>query len=189
MIESLRLALDFDPCELQTDLARIPSDRWIAHFNKRDYEGDWSAVGLRGPAGATHPVQAIFATPGIKDWANTDLLDICPYFAEVLSRFECPLQSVRLLRLAPNAVIKQHTDHSLSLEDGELRMHVPVQTNSGVEFILNDKRLTLQEGETWYLNVNLPHSLVNRGSAHRVHLIADCTVNAWLRELIDTSGG
>ena len=187
MIATLRLPLDFDPQKLQEDLARIPPDRWIAHFNEQVYDGDWSGAALRGPAGATHPVQALFATPGITDWADTDLLDICPYFAQVLSRFECPLLSVRLLRLAPGAVIKEHSDHALSLEDGELRLHVPIETSSLVEFILDGKRIPLQEGETWYMNVNLPHSVTNKGSAHRVHLVADCTVNTWLRDLFSCS--
>ena len=144
IIETLRLPLDFDPAALREDLARIPSDRWIAHFNKQQYEGDWSGVALRGPANITHPIQALFANPGTTDWAYTDLHDLCPYFAQVLSRFECPLLSVRLLRLAPGSVITEHTDHSLGFEDGEVRLHVPILTNPRVEFLLNGARVPLR---------------------------------------------
>ena len=183
MIESLRLPLDFDPKALRADLGRIAANEWIPHFVKQNYDGDWSGVALRGPADVTHPIQSLFANPGTTDWSDTDLLGRCPYYARVLSRFECPLQSVRLLRLAPGSVIKQHTDHSLSLEDGELRLHVPVQTNADVDFGLNGVRLELREGQTWYLNVNFPHSVANRGNDFRVHLVADCEVNDWLRGL------
>lgn len=188
MIDSLRLPLDFDPHALRADLARIPPDRWILHFNKAVYKGNWSGVALRGPANATHSIQSLFASPGTKDWANTNLMNTCPYFAHVVQSLECPLQSVRLLSLAPGAVIEEHTDHCLSFEDGELRLHVPVQTNPEVEFLLNGVQVRLGEGETWYLNVNLPHSVANRGSQHRVHLVVDCVVNDWLRELFRCSG-
>lgn len=183
MIESLRLPLDFDPQALRVDLGRIPPDRWIPHFNTSGYEGEWSGVALRGPADATHPILSLVSHPGIKEWKNADLLEACPYFTQVLSRFECPLLSVRLLSLAPGAVIKEHTDHSLSLEDEELRLHVPIVTSPQVEFMLNGIRVHLDAGETWYLNVNLPHSVSNKGSDPRVHLVADCVVNDWLREL------
>ena len=183
MIRSLRLPLDFDRQALQDDLARIPADRWINHFNNQDYTGEWSGVALRGPADATHPIQSLLATPGTKKWTNTDLLHSCPYFAEVLSRIESPLLSVRLLRLAPGAIIKEHTDHSLGFEDGEVRLHVPVQTNPRVKFVLDGTHVELCEGETWCLNVNFPHSVTNSGEDFRVHLVADCVVDDWLRRL------
>jgi hypothetical protein len=181
MINALRLPLTFDPQALRLDLERILPDQWIPHFNTGDYSGQWSGVALRGPANITHPVQALFANPGTTDWADTELQGRCPYFAEVLARFRCPLQSVRLLRLAPGSIIREHTDHSLSFEDGEVRLHVPIQTNSGVEFYLSGARLDLREGETWYLNVNLPHRVANYGPDDRVHMILDCTVDDWLR--------
>lgn len=68
-LRALRLPLDFNPHGLRADLARIPSDRWILHFNKAVYKGNWSGVALRGPANVTHPIQSLFATPGTKDWA------------------------------------------------------------------------------------------------------------------------
>ena len=188
MIESLRLRLDFDPDALREDLARIPSDRWILHFNKAVYKGNWSGVALRGPANVTHPIQSLVVNPGTEVWANTDLHALCPYFAHVMDSLECPLLSVRLLSLAPGAVIEEHTDNSLSFEDGELRLHIPVQTDPEVEFLLNGVRVPLGVGETWYLNVNLPHSVANRSSQHRVHMVVDCTVNGWLRELFGCDG-
>ena len=111
------------------------------------------------------------------------MLETSSYFAQVLSHFECPLLSVRLLSLAPGAVIKEHTDNSLSLEDGEVRLHVPLLTSPQVEFMLNGVQVRLAPGETWYLNVNLPHSVSNKGAEPRVHMVADCVVNDWLREL------
>jgi quercetin dioxygenase-like cupin family protein len=187
MIESLQLGLKFDPSRLRDDLAKIADDDWIDHFNTRDYEGAWSGVALRGPANAAHPIQSLVANPGTTDWANTEFLQRCPYFSAVLAAFKCPLLSVRLLRLDPGAVIKEHTDHSLSLEDGEVRLHVPVLTDPRVRFYLNGRRVILGEGETWYLNVNLSHRVTNDSSRPRVHLVADCVVDDWLRSIVDAA--
>jgi hypothetical protein len=189
LLEKLRLSLRFDPSSLACDLARIPDKARIAHCNKRDYEGDWSGVALRGPANVTHPIQSLFATPGTTDWANTDVHDGCPYFAEVMASFRCPLQSVRLLRLSPGSEIKQHRDHELGLEDGEVRIHVPVQTSPDVEFVLNSERVALEVGEVWYLNVNFPHRVANRSDDFRVHMVIDCGVDDWLRQLFRESAG
>ncbi len=183
MIETLRLPLEFSPELLRRDLDRIDDDRWIAHFNTTNYAGDWSGVALRGPADVTHPIQELFANPGTTAWAETRLADECPYFRDVMGRFECPLLSVRLLRLGPGSAIKEHTDHCLALEDGEVRLHVPVATSPEVEFWLNGNRVELQPGETWYLNVNLPHRVENQSSEHRVHMVIDCVVDDWLRAL------
>ena len=152
--DTIRLPLRFDVDALRADLARVPEERWIRHFVEDNYEGDWSGVALRGPAGATHPIQQLFANPGTEAWENTSLYDACPYFAEVMSAFQCNLLSVRLLRLGPGSIIKEHVDHSLSLDDTELRLHVPVQTNADIQFWLNGNLVPLRAGETWYLNVN-----------------------------------
>ena len=99
-----------------------------------------------------------------------------------MQRFACPLQSVRFLKLAAGSRIREHRDLNLAYEDGELRLHIPVRTNAQVEFYLNNKLLTLHEGECWYLNFNLPHRVVNGGATDRIHLVLDCVVNDWLRE-------
>ena len=177
---AIRLPLRFDPELLARDLARVPDERWIRHFVADNYEGDWSGVALRGPAGVTHPIQELFANPGTEAWENTVLYGSCPYFAEVMAAFRCELLSVRLLRLGPGSTIRRHVDHSLSLEDGEARLHVPVRTNPQIEFWLDDELLALRAGETWYLDVNRPHSVENRSSEYRVHLVLDCVVNEWL---------
>ena len=37
------------------------------------------------------------------------------------------------------------------------------------------------EGEAWYLNFNLKHSVRNHGVSERIHLVIDCIANDWLR--------
>jgi quercetin dioxygenase-like cupin family protein len=72
----------------------------------------------------------------------------------------------------------------LGFEDGEVRIHVPVSTDPAVEFRLDGQRIEMAEGEAWYLDLNLPHAVVNRGSSARVHLVIDCEVDDWLGNVL-----
>ena len=104
-----------------------------------------------------------------------------PSVKEIREYFECNILSVRFLRLEKGGVIKEHFDNALSYEDAEVRFHIPIQTNSGVEFISNGKSLVMNEGECWYINAGLPHSAANNGETDRIHLVIDCVVNDWIR--------
>ncbi|MCA1593922.1 MAG: aspartyl/asparaginyl beta-hydroxylase domain-containing protein [Acidobacteria bacterium] len=178
MIDCLKLPLSFNPSPLKADLAGIAPDDWTLHFNKSYYEGDWSAVALRSVGGVAGQ---IYPDPTKKDFADTPVLVCCPNIQEALQSFQCPLQSVRLLKLAPGASIREHKDYNLGYEDGEVRIHIPVQTSPLVEFYLAGRRLLMNEGESWYVNFNLPHRVNNQGDTDRVHLVLDCIVNDWLR--------
>jgi hypothetical protein len=181
--DRLRLPLSFDPARLEADLAALTGEPWISHFVGANYEGDWSVVPLRGKAGATHPVMMIYSDPLCHDFADTPFLDTCPYMREVLSRFECPLEAVRLMRLGPGSTIKEHTDFDLSFDKGAVRIHIPVVTSPEVIFMLNRSRVVLDAGSAWYLRLSDRHSVVNHGTAARVHLVIDAVVNPWLEAL------
>jgi hypothetical protein len=185
---ALKLPLRFDPARLQADLARMMADEFVPHFNTAYYQGDWSAVPLRSVGGR---VDHIYPDPAAKlSFADTPLLARCDYVPEVLASLPCPLQAVRFLRLKAGSIIKEHRDHELGFEDGEIRLHIPVITNPEVEFVLNQVRVVMNEGECWYLNVNRPHRVANRGAADRIHLVIDCVVNDWLGSLLlQTAGG
>jgi hypothetical protein len=87
--DRLRLPLDFDPARLADAMANFSRHEWIEHFVKRNYDGDWSVIPFRAPAGATHPVQMIYADPGRSDFEDTPMLAGSPYFRAVLASFAC----------------------------------------------------------------------------------------------------
>jgi hypothetical protein len=185
--DRLRLPLTFDAALLARDLDRLSSGEWIRHYVEQNYEGDWSVIPLRSPAGETHPVRMIFADPAARSFVDTPLLEGCGYFRQVLDAFDCPLQAVRLMRLAPGSLIKEHVDADLRFENGNVRVHIPVTTNDGVEFHLNGSRVVLEAGSAWYLRLSDPHSVVNRGGADRVHMVIDATVNDWVGALFEAA--
>jgi hypothetical protein len=183
--DRLLLPLAFDPARLAADMAAISTGGWIAHFVQQNYDGDWSVIPLRGPASARHPVQMIYSDPTCPEYADTPLLAAAPYLREVLAHLACPLQAVRLMRLSPGSLIKEHRDLDLAFEDGTVRIHIPVVTNDGVDFRLNGSRCVMETGSAWYLRLADPHSVANRGGSDRVHLVIDATVNDWVRALFE----
>lgn len=190
-----KLPLVFDSGRLASDLSNLCSAEWPEHFNRGMFDGDWSGLPLRAPEGVVLPALALspeprFLSPGGKTpdgrtWVDTPFLESSPYFREVLASLACPTTSVRLLRLGAGSTIGEHVDYNLAFEEGHIRLHIPVATNPEVEFILAGERIEMAVGETWYLNFNLPHRVANRGGSDRIHLVIDCRVNAWMRELFE----
>lgn len=182
--DRFRFPMFFDVQRLKADLARLHTSDWIDHFVKSNYDGDWSVIPLRGQKNATHPVMQIYSNPSCTEFADTAFLGETPYFSEVLASFQCPLQCVRLMKLSAGSLIKEHCDHALSIEDHVVRMHIPIQTNPEVRFVLNGQRVIMEEGELWYLRLSDPHSVENRGNSSRVHMVIDAEASDWLDSLI-----
>jgi hypothetical protein len=182
MLHSLRLSTRFDVARLQADLDQIISDDFVPHFNSRYYTGDWSVVALRSVGGKS---RQIYPDPTAKDaFADTPLLGKCPYVREVLAIFQCPQQAVRFMRLRAGSVIREHKDLALAFDDGEVRFHIPVRTNPDVQFLLDGERVVMEEGECWYIDFTHRHSVANMGTTDRIHLVIDCVVNDWLRDVM-----
>ncbi|HTJ28184.1 MAG TPA: aspartyl/asparaginyl beta-hydroxylase domain-containing protein [Candidatus Limnocylindria bacterium] len=179
--DRIRLPFRFDASALAADADGVGADRWERHFNTGYYEGDWSGVALRSAGGRL----SLYPDPsGTAHYSDTPLLATCPGVAGVLAALPCPLTSVRFLRLGPGARVREHTDLRLGFEDGEVRLHVPVRTGPGVEFELDGHALTMEPGECWYVDVTRPHRVANPGPGTRVHLVIDCVVDDWLREVL-----
>ena len=185
--DRLRLPFGFDPELLERDMASVRSFGWISHFVPQNYEGDWSVIPLRHAAGARHPILMIGSDPTAREFVDTPLLQASPYFRAVLDTFACPLRAVRLMRLTPGSLIKEHTDLELSVEEGTVRIHIPVVTNPQVEFYLNRSRVVMEAGTTWYLRLSDPHSVHNRGDGDRVHMVIDADANDWVRQVLEAA--
>jgi Aspartyl/Asparaginyl beta-hydroxylase len=186
MLSGLKFSFHFDPVSLQRDLAAVRPEDWAPHYNESDYGGQWRGAALRSATGLSADLTAGQLTAA--QFRETPLLARCPYFREALAALECPLKAARLLSLAPGSFIREHSDHALDFEDGEIRIHIPVETNPAVEFYVGGERLLLEEGGCYYVNVNLPHRVNNRGERDRVHLVIDAEVNDWVRALFRRGG-
>lgn len=177
------LPLDIDLIALTDAVHALDPDLWVPHFNTTYYTGDWSGLALRSVNGESGRLYPDPTASG--HYADTELLTELPAFVATLELFRCELLAVRLLRLGPNSHIREHTDLDLSIEDGEARIHVCLVSDHSVTFCLDNAQVPMKPGEAWYLDLNLPHSVENNGLAPRIHLVVDCVVNDWLRQLIE----
>jgi hypothetical protein len=183
--DRLRLPLAFDPCRLAADLESLGNEAWTPHFVQRNYSGEWGAIPLRAARGAEHPILMITAHADV-ECVDAPPLRQTPYFREVLSAFDCPLNSVRLMRLGPGASILEHSDPGLCAEEGRVRLHVPILTNPEVRFYVNSRAVPMRPGEVWYLRLSDPHRVDNPGASARVHLVIDADLNPWLEDQLSS---
>jgi quercetin dioxygenase-like cupin family protein len=180
----LKLPFHPDPQKLQQDLDACLALNWKQHFNHDDYSGDWSGIALRSSSGNETD---ILSHPGA-GFKDTPLLEACPYFRELLLQIECEKETVRLLRLAPGSVIKEHRDRGAGYQFGNFRLHIVIRTHENVSFIVDRGEVPMKTGECWYADFDRPHSVANNGDTDRVHLIIDCNRNEWSDKLFAEAG-
>jgi hypothetical protein len=181
--DRVRLPLRFDTESLATEVAALPPEAWVDHFNTGIYSGAWTGVALRSPGGMDG---RLYPDPVSKvPYADTPVLLANPALRAALAQFCCPVTAARLLALAPGARIREHQDYRLGWEDGEIRVHVAITTATGVEFVLDGRPIDLPAGEAWYLNFNRPHQVTNDATVTRIHLVVDCVVDDWLMALME----
>lgn len=195
LIDTYQLPLRFESALLVHDLDEIErSAEWLDHWGG-GYAApeDWAVIPLLSHSG-DHRSNAAprfridhAATP-------TPALTSSPYLQQVIAAFQTRVLRARLLNLRAGKVLGRHVDYGdqrWSFERGAIRVHVPIRTNPGVKFFVNDEIVPMQPGEAWYVNVCRPHSVENRGDADRVHLVMEMLVNDWLRALfpVETLGG
>ncbi|MGE5170206.1 MAG: aspartyl/asparaginyl beta-hydroxylase domain-containing protein [Rudaea sp.] len=179
---AVRLPFVVELRPLLHELALIPSESWSSHFNRGYHNGGWSGVALRSSGIDERDLYLDTSRrDGLRDMP---LLLRSPALKAAVDRFACPMHAARLLRLVEGGVIEEHCDPDLRFEDGEARLHVPLLTNPDVEFYIAARRVVMEPGECWFLDLALPHRVTNRGRTPRVHLVVDVGVNDWLRELM-----
>lgn len=180
----LKLPFFFDVAHLQENLAKIQEQEWLAHYNTAAYENEWRCVPLRAVDGRSDHIVSLSEAR----YENTPILDRCPHFREVLDAFECEKTSVRLMAMGAGCRIKTHTDNGTSFDDGTARLHIPILTSPGAVFTVDGEEIHFSAGHTWYLNANLPHSVINDSPTPRIHLMLDCLVNPWLEKVFLAAG-
>ncbi|GHE60390.1 aspartyl/asparaginyl beta-hydroxylase domain-containing protein [Roseivirga thermotolerans] len=156
------------------------------HFNTGYYDGEWSGLSLRKPVDARHELSA--GDQQSDSYQDTEYSGLMSSTQSILDYFHCEKTAVRILKLTPGSHIKEHSDHSLSFFDGLVRLHIPLQTNPQIEFIVAGEKLPMKEGECWFANFNELHSVYNGGQTDRIHLVIDLKVNDWLASLFEKEG-
>ena len=186
-----------------TDRVKLPftfdAEKMLVEFEalKLQQFEYYNVIPLRAPAHTVDtslpfpPPADDYADGSWCDWMDTDYLEDSPYLQSVIDTFKAntKVTLVRLLRLAPNSVVQQHTDPTLGLEvhKSVIRLTVPILSKEGIQFFLNDTEVPMQPGECWYLRLTDPHRVINNGTTERVNLTIDMIPNDWIRNIIKES--
>ena len=123
------------------------------------------------------------------EWLDTPALKSSPYITSVVDFFreKTRVTLVRILRLEPGQIVKEHTDPTLGLqiERSVIRLTIPVLVNDKVEFHLNGTPVPMKPGECWYLRLTDPHKVINHGEEQRINITIDMEPNEWIRSVIE----
>ncbi|NOR58971.1 MAG: aspartyl/asparaginyl beta-hydroxylase domain-containing protein [Sulfurimonas sp.] len=180
----LKLPFNFDIDKLNSELVHVHPECWVAHQNRAAYEGDWFITSLKSVDGETTQILAVEN----QEYKETPLLKKCTYIQDVINHFQTKVEAVRFMKLGANSSIKEHRDVGSCYEDGLVRIHIPITSNNKVVFTLDTKETQMQTGHCYYIDADIPHSVVNNGDTDRVHLLIDCHVNDWFKEVFKKAG-
>lgn len=176
-----RLDLAIDLPAVLTALQRVASDAWQPHFNSGYHQGDWSGVALVAAEDAVVPLAPGQGAALRLAWWQEEAA-----WQALLAPFASSLRAARLLRLGAGARIHEHRDPDLGRPGGCLRLHVPLLSPAGVEFLVDDLQVPMRPGECWFIDLSRPHRVDNPGPGERIHLVLDCLPDPWLLGLIET---
>lgn len=182
--DRIRLPFTFDVAKMQAEVEALNSEEFIYY----------DVMSLRSPAHLVDtslpfpPPADDYADGSWTDWMDTPSLKASPYLTSVVDFFRenSTVTLVRLLRLAPGAVVKEHTDPTLGLQihKSVIRLTIPIISNDAVEFYLNNELVPMQLGECWYLRLTDPHKVINGGSTQRINMSIDMVPNEWVKSMI-----
>lgn len=185
--DRVKLPFSFDASKMFSEFEALKKDSF-------EY---YSVIPLTAPAHIVDPSRPFpppaedYADGSWTDWLDTNELKQSSYLTSVVGTFRkyTKVTLVRLLRLAPNSIVKEHTDPTLALEiyKSVIRLTIPIFKNDKVVFFLNGTPVPMQPGECWYLKLTDPHKIDNLGDTERVNLTIDMIPNDWVRKMITDS--
>lgn len=111
-----------------------------------------------------------------------------PALLNVLNTFQCDKETFRVHNLKAGFSIRRHRDIARNFENNIIRVHIPINTHDEVYTYLDDERVKMEEGECWYMDLDLYHEIHNKGEGDRVNLVMDCLRNEWWEEIFASLG-
>lgn len=177
-----RRLLQFDTHRLIMEYQKLESYSWMLHPSSQLHDNGWFALPLFAVNGDVKNMVA-----KIGDFQPTPTFLETQAFKQVIDFFQCPLKRVRLLRLKAKGVIQEHTDEPFYDNEETVNLHILIQTNPDVQFVVGGRSLRMQLGECWCIDTLQPHSVSNRGWTDRIHLVMHCVINPFITDLLDNA--
>ena len=172
----LQLPIRFDAETLAAEVRALPKSAWEPH--PQNFPGN-EAVPLVAQGGQLNNVVAGPMGP-------TEHLLRCPYIMEIMAELGGVWGRSRLMGLGAGADVPPHVDINYYWRT-HLRIHIPVITNPDVSFTCGGESVHMAAGECWVFDSFLLHTVRNRGSEQRVHLVLDTVGGERLWDLIQAA--
>lgn len=122
--------------------------------------------------------------PLIEEYNKTPNFNLFEIAAIVEDKMKCKIKNLLFLGMLPGGEITPHRDMVGNIGLGGLRIHIPIITNPGINFIVGGKKVVMSVGELWALDTSYIHSVSNFGNENRIHLVMDVIVNDWILKLL-----
>lgn len=179
-VGAFTLPFDFDPKLLADDAARLQQ---LASAPQPGpyHNGDWRGVAIHSAGGVQTAAPGF---PSLEEYRFTTEADEAPYLRNILESLPFVLQVARVLWLPPGGIIESHFDFDTNFQFGLVRLHIPIQTNADVEFLIAGQPYGMRVGELWYGDFSRPHQVTNSGSQARLHGVLDVEVSDELLALM-----
>ena len=172
----LQLPIRFDAETLAAEVRALPASDWEPH--PQGFPGN-EAVPLVSHGGL---INSFVAGP----MGPTEHLSRCPYIIEIMAELGGVWGRSRLMGLGAGADVPRHVDINYYWRT-HLRIHIPVVTNDAVEFLCGDQSVHMAAGDCWVFDSFLPHTVRNRGSEQRIHLVLDTVGGEHLWDLMQAA--
>jgi quercetin dioxygenase-like cupin family protein len=177
-MDSIKLPFKFNSEKIKEELAQFSRSEYDDIYNPSvTLETLWLKHFIEPKGGPNTPVV----------FYPNEALEKCPYLLSIFKKFQCRVETFRIHALDPGASIKPHTDSGYSFQQGKVRLHIPVQTNDEVKLRLGESYVRMKEGDCWYCDFTVRHEIHNQSDESRIHLILDCMVNEWLKEVFENA--
>ena len=179
-----RFPIKIDLQRMIDELKTLEGGNWLSHYDKALADG-WTTIPLSTHDGSSDNEES----QRVGQWGKyktTKYLDQLPYFKSILDAFGCPFGRVRIMKLMPGSIIREHRDTYEEVSDyafGQVRLHIPVITNDKVTFMVDGKNLQMKAGRLYYVNFSKKHYVRNDGTEARTHLVLDLKVNENLAKI------
>ncbi|MFL6195462.1 MAG: TIGR03032 family protein [Thermoanaerobaculia bacterium] len=173
--ELVRLPLRFDAGRLAAEAAGVPEGAWRPHPQGHPGNSALPLIAANGDPADDQTKGPMLPTPHLAG---------LPYLRQVLAAFQAPIGRTRLMRLDGNAEATAHADVNYYWME-RLRVHVPVVTTPGVEFVCGGRSAHMAAGEAWVFDTWRIHNVLNPDPTRRIHLVADTVASPELWDLIE----
>ena len=164
----------FDAQQLTREAAQFAEHEWQPHPQGHRGNDAVPLVALHGDIDNPQTVGPM---------RPTAFLARCPYIMQIFAALQVPVGRSRLMRIAGREQATLHVDTNYYWSQ-RVRVHVPIVTYPGVQFLCAGDSVFMDAGEAWIFDTWQPHNVINPDDRPRIHLVIDTVGSAHFWDIV-----